>query len=576
MMRFNIAGEYLELPADFSLTFKKTNVLFAFDKIECERSTSFDVPATPKNDRIFGLARVLYNTGAGMRTRYAAQLQGSVVSKNGYLYVSSAERGKYHAVFVTGELLGLQAIKDAGKVADVISDESIISWGNLPYTPANARTTEWAQIKYASDNEQPLPSVRLHTILASALTALGVSFALPAAPQYVRYIPQELKGIRATDDEFTGTGGSMSYDTETWPVCYRSSLDILYDMFYTDDAHIMRIVNPESSTNRHFYRGSVRQLQARQQIQITFPDDWNDNLFIGYFLNGGTNLLAEFTFLGDRSFDTSGTITGESLRGRSVTIERGGHFTIIHKDDYFDGQTSSGHEVGWGFSSNYGIINIEGGEIDLGSAVRLSDNLPDVTVTELLKIYAALAGAQLYYTDAQGVTFDALDFTNWGTIDLTGKVLSIGTVTRTFSDYAQVNKVLFETDDEVTEAQRIETNYTIINDNLDTDKELQKIPFSEGASAGAYDDRTLIYTNASALADAGVNSPAMTRVLLPKNANLQRLCDTSTATQMRVRMSLLEYERITPKTRLYYAGAYFVWTELQFSKGVVTMKLSRT
>lgn len=44
MIRFSISGEYLDLPADFSLQFKKSNVLFAFDNMECERSTSFDIP----------------------------------------------------------------------------------------------------------------------------------------------------------------------------------------------------------------------------------------------------------------------------------------------------------------------------------------------------------------------------------------------------------------------------------------------------------------------------------------------------------------------------------------------------
>lgn len=576
MIRFSIAGEYVDTPADFSPQFKKTNILYAFDKAECERSTSFSLPSTPNNDRIFALARDPRTYGSGMRVRYKAQMEGSAVIKQGYLYIESYDSNSYKAVFVTGELLGLQAIKDAGKVADIISDESIITWSSLPYMPAGARTVEWAQIKYASDNGQPLPSVRLHAILASALTALGVPFTLPTVPQYVRYIPQELKGIRATDDEFTGTGRNMSYDTETWPICYRSALDVLSDMFYTNDARVMRIVNPESTANRHIYRGSVRQLQARQQIKITFPDDWSDNLFIGYFLNGETYELAEFVFLGNRSFDTSGTITGESLRGRSVTIERGGYFTIISKNDYFDGQTSSGHEVGWTFGFNVCTFNIEGGEIDLGAAVRLSDNLPDVTVTELLKTYAALSGAQLYYTSAQGVTFDALNFASWETMELTGKVLSIGVLTRKFGDYAQVNRILFETSDEVTEAQRIDAEYTITNENLDAEKELQKIPFSEGASAGAYDDRTLIYTNASALADAVVNSPAMTRVLLPKNANLQRLCDASTAVQMRARMSLLEFDMLTPKTLLYYDGVRYTWTEAQWSKGTATLKLSKT
>ncbi|MBO7272677.1 MAG: hypothetical protein J6U89_07355, partial [Bacteroidaceae bacterium] len=104
MLRFNVGGLYLETPEDLSLTFKKTNILFAFDKIECERSTSFDIPATPQNDRIFEISKWIQTDGAGMRRRYTAQMQDAMLTKDGYLYVDAYANGKYKAVFITGEL----------------------------------------------------------------------------------------------------------------------------------------------------------------------------------------------------------------------------------------------------------------------------------------------------------------------------------------------------------------------------------------------------------------------------------------------------------------------------------------
>ena len=80
MMRFNVGGQFLELPDNFSVQFKKTNILFAFDKAECERSASFDVPDTPTNDRIFGISKWIQTSGDGMRRRYDAQLQASGVT----------------------------------------------------------------------------------------------------------------------------------------------------------------------------------------------------------------------------------------------------------------------------------------------------------------------------------------------------------------------------------------------------------------------------------------------------------------------------------------------------------------
>ena len=141
MIRFNVSGEYLDLPADLSLQFKKSNVLFAFDKIECERSTSFDIPATPQNDRIFALAKWTQSSGTGMRRRYEAQMQASMVTKDGCLYVDAYADGKYKAIFVTGELLGLLRIKDAGKIADIIQTGETTTWNSYPYTPTNGKNT---------------------------------------------------------------------------------------------------------------------------------------------------------------------------------------------------------------------------------------------------------------------------------------------------------------------------------------------------------------------------------------------------------------------------------------------------
>ena len=117
----------MDLPADLSLTLKRTNMLFAFDKIECERSASFNIPATPNNDAIFQLSKMPQAYGSGMRVRYSAQMQASGVTKNGYLYVDSYA-GTYKAIFVTGELLGLKAIKDAGKIGEIISPTETTQW----------------------------------------------------------------------------------------------------------------------------------------------------------------------------------------------------------------------------------------------------------------------------------------------------------------------------------------------------------------------------------------------------------------------------------------------------------------
>lgn len=572
MIRFEVNGEYLELPADFSLQFKKTNILFAFDDIKCERSTSFNIPATPQNDRIFALAKWAQNEGEGMRRRYEAQMQAGLVTKDGYLYVDAFENGNYKAIFVTGELLGLLAIKNAGKIADIIQTDEITNWDN-PISPMVGKSFIWECIRYATNNGNPYPSARLKSILDLAMQSLGVNWTPPAGTEYIRYIPESLKGIISTGVFFNGTPGAMA-DDGTYPVCYTATIDGLdASLFGTNDARVQRWVGTPAV---YVYRGKVRQLVSRQALKITFPNDWDDNLFIGYFIDGDSPLVEEFSFYGDRSFDEFHAITGESLKGRTIEIPTGGKFTIISINDYIDQQTSSGRERGWGFGSMYEKITIEGGDIEIGDMVRLQDNLPNITVTDLLKTFAALSGKQLYYTDSGGVTFDDLDFSGWGVLDITSKVISQKDIIRKFGNYARNNIVQFKTDESVPEASKLKIAYTIDNDNLEDIKDLQILPFSEGLSDGYAGARTLLRTdNADTLADADTEENSMLRVQLLKNSNIQSLCDASTCVTMQVFMRLIEFDKINSKTTFYYNGVRYVWTEANWTKNVATIKMSK-
>lgn len=578
MIRFNVGGLYLETPENLSLTFKKTNILFAFDKIECERSTSFDIPATPQNDRIFEISKWLQTDGAGMRRRYAAQMQDAMLTKDGYLYVDAYANGKYKAVFITGELLGLKAIKNAGKIADIINPSEYTTFGTVS-SPQNVRTSVYATPDY-KNGETPLPSARLYTIIDRAMAQLGVSWLAPASPQYVRIIPDEAKGVKETTSEFTGTAYGTT--TTTRSLWYSGYVTEFGNLLTVRSAYVRRTLTYATPSQNVTYFGIMQQFEVLQNMSITFPDNWDDNLFIGYFVNGDSNLIGEFSFYGNRSFDEYGDITGDSLRGRTVELNRGDFFTIIDKSFYVNEQTSGGGQMtGWVSNLVSCEFTVEGGEMTAQSRIRLKDNLPDVTVTELLKIYAALSGTQLYYTDAQGVTFDTLDFDTWSVLELTD-VVDIKEIRRTFADYAQRNIVQFKETSVVPEYMRLRVEYIINNNNIGAERVLQEIPFSEGASAGAQGIGQIIYLpiGTAGLANADVPTYVqggvyMIRPQLLKNAGVQSLCDASTSAQMRVRMTLLEFEQISPKTLLYYNGVRYVWTDAQWSKGTATLKLSK-
>lgn len=575
MIRFNINGEYLDLPDDISVQFKKSNILFAFDNIECERSTSFDIPATPQNNRIFSLAKCVQMDGEGMRRRYEAQMQAGLVTQDGYLHIDQYDSGRYKAVFVTGELLGLKRLKDAGKISDIITPTETAIFG-VNQSPYIGKSSAFLGVMYDASGGAVVPSVRLQTIIDRAMQAVGVQWTAPTTSQYLRFIPQQASGVKSQSATFTGISHPMS--TATYPVAYEIGISAATEVLLKTTA---RVRTEERATGGGVTArlGLAQQYTARQPLQLSFPSDWDDDLFVGYFVNGDSALLSEFQFYGGRSFDDTGAATGESLRGRTVDVARGAYFTIIDKRCFVNEPYSGGTLYGWSFVNAECEFEIEGGEMEAQSVLRLVDNLPDATVTDLLKIFAATSGKLLYYSDINGVTFDDLDLSAFDTFDLTGKVIATKDVRRTFGDYAQRNVIEFESGESVPAAVRITQAYTIDNDNLQEEKSLLKIKYSEGKSAGAYGARTYaqVPEGVAAIADADVpnGGSGMFRVALAKNAGLQALLDASTSVQIQALLTLLEFNQITPKTALYYAGVRYVWTEAQWANGVATLKVSK-
>lgn len=99
-----------------SITFSKKNIIIAFDDIECDRTASFTIPATSKNDAALGLAKDFHFYGQAMRSRVSAQMVDGTVVKDGIFCVTGYEDGAYDCTFVYGENLELKRIQDLGTV----------------------------------------------------------------------------------------------------------------------------------------------------------------------------------------------------------------------------------------------------------------------------------------------------------------------------------------------------------------------------------------------------------------------------------------------------------------------------
>lgn len=198
MIRFEIEGRYIDLYNGMRLQFVKSNSCLAFDELQLNRTTQFDIPRTPLNDAIFSHAGNPSSAGTQARRRIAAQMQYSGGAEDGYLYMTAAAADRYTVCFVFGELTGLRAIREAGTLREVLAQRWVypnyggaLLWRRETHnaTPANARlyVNDYAVLKYmpyAADNLgyyyqtdrcNFLPSYSLQYITDEALAALGVT-----------------------------------------------------------------------------------------------------------------------------------------------------------------------------------------------------------------------------------------------------------------------------------------------------------------------------------------------------------------------------------------------------------------
>lgn len=585
-MRLLCNGVALDLKSGATLSFKKVNPLFAFDDLTCERTQSFQIPSTPKNERIFGLAKIPAFRGEGMRRRFDCELQDGAVVKRGHLYVDKYSKDEYSAVFVTGELVGLQAVKDLGKLKDVISVDDVVQYGGPSITPSVGRLQPWANVSHLRLGGTMHPSSLVRSISSRVVSQQGLSpVTLPDSANGLRIIPAKVNGIAKTETSLSSAivdARQPLNDEPTTPfntVAIGGGVDEVFSV-------AERVVATTRLNVQLWYR--YVQIVPLQNIRLTIPREWPVDRYIISFEDD----YQDATFLGGRSFtkvwdQPSGravlTRTGDPLAGRTVDIPRGTPFSFVTEGEYDCSRVvfqQALYTIGWNFSSYNYPITLEGTDMSAGDVVRMQDNLPDVTYVELLKTVAAVTGKVLNYTDKDGVTFDDLSFDGWPIVDVTGKEIGEDEVNRRFGDYAQKNVVRFEPSELIVSPVRVE--YDIDNNNIEAEKDLQVVPFSEGGVRYGADGVALLMVNADGeayvedkdiIADSGSPSKLI-QCPLRKNEGLQALCDMSTSIVLKVRTSLMEFEALTAKTLVLFRGTRYVWTEANWSKEVATLKLS--
>ena len=582
MIEFNVGGILLDVPSGTRLQFVKKNILFAFDSIECERTTSFRLPKTPTNLRAFDFSNDFHRQGTAMRIRVDAQLRIGVVVKNGYLYVQtySNKSQEFDCIFVTGELLGLKQLKELGKANEIPYEyNDNVSYNVLTSPTILLRNPNFRVMRSYSDDDINRPSYNLGHILDWLVGQTDITIAnLPSSLDVLITNPNQLQPIvfsitqQVVDSsQPTPDISEDYYNTIAASANVYSVFDnIGYDEYNGEPTVILGV--------QRYYR--PRFLRAKMDVKITFPAD-----FPNVFMYGMRDTYGGMVFYGDYSFsvvDYKMTISGEPLAGRTISLKKDDAFIFVDSDDFQMVRGSAGGGLpSLGFyplisQTNFDGMTVEAdGELQTGDIIYLRDNMPSLTAVDILKIYAYINGKVLWYdSENERVTFEDLIVSDYPVYTLK-KAISVTSVKRTFGDYAQKNILRYESPEFIRSSDVIEEQYTIDNVNIEQEKELYRIPFSEGRRYRETRALQIRATDNDTIAYPNLLIGRLFRTELVKNNVLQAILTNSTTIDVQCDMSLFEFDSIRDKMRIFYDNAYWVWLNISWNNGVADITLAK-
>lgn len=626
MIRFRIGDQYLELASNAKFSFKRTNNLFAFADMELSRSASFAVPASPHNNAIFAFANDERMTGAAGRVRHNAVMEYSGGSVNGYLYITSSDKTQYQCCFVFSDMLKWKEIKEAGNISEYLTGiEDRFIWDGRTYYPGYATTNYATVLYYRPDGlhyTNLFPSANLYYLLSLCASYWGVTLNMNTttknALNNMRIIPAKLNGggievAQTFKKTILNDIDTTDLDTTKYFNVIKDFEVSVVDCVY--DAEGIAGGYQEEVINTH----DIAYFQAKTDMKIRFADDFPTNIIMltpSNFHSWGSQPKVWLRGYGDygaivtadqqsqdweeEGWHTQIAFYGVPLAGRSITLNAGDTFTFFNAEKYtfFYKKVAPTAQYWWNrwhirsgwigdaTPFSYDVSVVLETDATLGEYVYLQNNLPNVTFLDLLKTAAFVNGMVLLWNeDTKMISFSNIDFA----IDdyIIKNVIKKSEIKRAFGKFAQISKILFDSEEYVTKkGADIVSSYYIKNANLDTSKELYKLPFSEGLQTGInknllvadieYDkDGDIQYTASKDTIGRSFNNGYMARVTPILNSVLSDLCATSTSMKLQLPMYLFQFIALEENRKLLYNGKEWVWTSIQWSDNVATIEISQ-
>lgn len=565
MVRFNVIGHgFLDIADPTGVGFKRENQYFRFAEITLGRTTEFSVPMTKHNKSVMQFGDDVNEQGEMLRRVFPAQMVYDGGMKNGTIAVTAYETNAFKCVFTIGNAEWITELQNK-KLAECGLDWAKgVLWAqaNPPVDANAADPTEGAQIiKYENGvTVSPalwnlVPSVNVKQYLIDLLALLGIPFN-STLPSNYWMVSGSMKG--GNTDVVTIASNAANNMTITQSQGYLTVEDITVE--YATANVFGALVGGGSFAAKGF--------KPAQDVNITMPPAMPVCWLVKW-----DSRLSRCEEIARHDVNTDG------LSGQTFELKKGSVYFFAAKP-----LVGGSPMYGWNDTLHpysFAVTVERSSDLSFGEVWYLRNNHPDMTVFEFLKSVAVATGLELQVDGETGVTLAAGSYGQSTDFKALDKVLSVDTVARRVDAWGSgTRKAVAEFDSEDYVSERIQSEYDIDNEQNKDTKSI-KAKFSEG-SVGMNGILIRDVDNTSSppkfaakrwtLAWAG-SSAWLQRVDVADPVGYFDISDNSTMMTVKVAATLSEFETMKPSTTWLWRGAAFVWTDANWSDGVMTMTL---
>lgn len=468
--------------------------LFSRDGISISRSFGLSVPDTPTNNRLFMMSES--SEFPGVRTGAQCTINSGGVSLDGVVYLDRWSGGRYELLFMYGDLATDEDAFTRPIKGNVFTGRTLTLTGKDETEPPGQMVPMFGWYPYINGYGQPgivgnpptmFPTVNLGWLIEEAAAAIGYTVTMPVAPLRD---PHRFGLVLPTMEVYSDTAVRVTGSA-------RSGWTLVSGAATWADVGL-------TVTARRYKRGAfnanvtVYTFTAIRPVRVEYDPTTamgnTANVFcaaMGYDWMGG-----EAFGFGARQFD----------------MDTGDWFTVVNQfdkhngvfRDYWDGQTGYTTAVDVTFT----VKNREGTP-NVGDTVSLDDNLPDMSLADLLQAACDLT-ACVFEVDGQQKTItmyeeeELIDGVTAVDLDSCG-VTGVKEIVRYIDGLARRNHVVCKSADYVAEEMRFRRDYPCDNDILPDEQELAVVPFNEGNWRETGGMKLAVFDDVQLAADGGVN-----------------------------------------------------------------------